>query len=307
MVTVEAARTTHPLLQDAFGGVTDEEVKIFQRIAAQQKYCFAITEKEGEERHIHWVWVTHNSKKVGNAKNPFYLAMSKQWREGTNKKVAMVVKIWYDVKVLEDYMTKDSQTCVVIHKQLPPDMKELDGYFPAKDDKRAVRKKFEDPWFSKQRDDFLEHWKGEYGAPTMRDVNLWFYVRMYVHLEVHVLSDPRKYKEKVRGIYHCIWCHWHKDSPTHIAAGAESAWHGHHPWQNAPPPATPLQQCLMQRPLAHSSPPALSRARRAKRRQGGWGAAHAATDLLDRQDSQKQPPPPFFPFLSPLSSPKGRG
>jgi hypothetical protein len=69
----------------------------------------------------------------------------------------------------------------------------VEKLFPAPDDKRACRAKA-DPWYEKQRDDFLDQWEEE-ECPTLRDVNRWFYCRM-CDLQIHVIHDPAHLQAK---------------------------------------------------------------------------------------------------------------
>jgi hypothetical protein len=211
-----------------YGGVTDAELKILERLFAKERAVKAVTEKEGSERHVHWCWVSAQPKKVGNAKAPYYLALKKQWHPQTKAKVALKVKIWYSYDPIKNYMCKDSTYTDIVDTML--EQHAVEKLFPAPDDRRACRAKA-DPWYEKQRDDFLDQWEEE-ECPTLRDVNRWFYCRM-CDLQIHVIHDPRIYKQKVIALYHLLWYFFYKDEPARISVAAEAAMNGNFPFVTA--------------------------------------------------------------------------
>lgn len=111
-------------------GVTDKQIEKIEKYSrAQCEYYHVITEKKGDQRHVHAAWVL----KVPQTRSYVSVYMSRMFKdlEPDEKKVMLQgLKVMYNEDFIRNYMDKDDDTVVVC--SCLPEAGYLESYFPPK-------------------------------------------------------------------------------------------------------------------------------------------------------------------------------
>ena len=110
-------------------GVTDKQVEKMEKyLHNHAQYWKIITEKEGDQRHMHTAFVLKNPSSKSNVA----VYLTRMYKDLDAEETAIMrqgLKIWYNKDFL-DYLDKDDDT-VVISSNLP-EVSHLEAFFPPK-------------------------------------------------------------------------------------------------------------------------------------------------------------------------------
>jgi hypothetical protein len=185
------------------GGIIQEDIKSLCKIIKKYcKYAYAITEKEGEERHIHAALYLNKEKSVSAfnqiMKREFFISVVEResiWG------VCYKGKPMYNDSFVNDYLinqVKDGKgktdKVEVLYENLPPNEKRLEYYKDIVP--RKVNRNTGDPYFAKLERMYYEHIEHNELAPdrqpTLQDMEHFICEMMFKHRRIKVITDSRK-------------------------------------------------------------------------------------------------------------------
>jgi len=171
-------------------GVTDKDKANLLKFFNKQPRAFLITEKTDDKQHYHGGIMFDREVIQGNVRNQL-LRLFPDFDEN-QKKRAIIIKNWYNIDWYANYCDKDEHTDILMDTFKPEDSEILP--FPDPDDKQDARPV--NPWFDKMEKLWQERHPNTEATekPLLQMLNSL----MYKERKIEIITDPKKYKDKVR-------------------------------------------------------------------------------------------------------------
>jgi len=172
-------------------GVSDAQIETFIAHIAKYPQAFAVTEKKDDARHIHAGIMVDTPWLQGNIRNTFLRLFVKDL-DDKEKKVALIVKHWYNLDWYEQYCDKNDDT-VSLYDNINPD----DLPFAEPDDKQDARPV--SAWYRKMEKQLLEDTR--FKPPYTEETCLAFLNTLQnLDRTIEVIPDPKQLQQKTRAL-----------------------------------------------------------------------------------------------------------
>jgi len=201
--------TTYAITVRPRAGISDEHIKILLKwIKRNCQYYYIISEKTGDERHIHSALYLKSPKTRSNVVQCM-LQVYKELDRDEKAVLGKGVKILYSNSFLTEYMNKGDDT-VVIERNLP-ELDILDNFYPPKPISKPMQRRL---YMHATMEQYETLWRThvssliECNTATARD----FLFNMQYNERVIGLLDERKLMQHAR--WFTRWFHRSEFCPT---------------------------------------------------------------------------------------------
>jgi hypothetical protein len=197
------------------GGITDEAVQALHKWL-QDKYYFAVLEKQLDERHIHFqLWFDEPKRRVDIDKQVKRIAKrtNHTW-DDAQAKVSVLVKVayndWYLYYLQENDLKTDDPN--ILGQNIPGDTVD---YYPSEEEdaKMKARATAKDPFYH----ELMEKWEifkeeRELTGPfSLRDIALYLHHRQFIAKDMKVTTDSKRSRALCRTLHTYLTGEFHQE------------------------------------------------------------------------------------------------
>lgn len=180
-------------------GVTEDDLSEFISVARRlSKYCYVMTEMDGNNRHIHAALYLAKACTKGYVNQAFLRRLPGL---DSNERVVFQngTKLMYNDDFVQNYLTKDDDA--VVHYSNLPELAELGGFYPSQTEQAQIQaSKAVDPWYAKME----LRWKDYCPPGTILDqesILRFLYHEMCVTRTIKIIPEHRKVCQRANLLY----------------------------------------------------------------------------------------------------------